>query len=385
MVRRVYMSAAVGYNLFDTQRLTIGWVNEMEEDPTPSFYTSDFIPVSRGDMLYFGAAVASQWWHLVAYDAEKTPLYRGMMSNGVSFHQRLDAETAIFNYRVEAGVSFVRMICDNRHAHAYLVTKNRPFSADDYRALMTSPDMKPLTHMETCVNDEWTIILNFQGSGTMTVGGRVYTYGPQTLTAVPPGMPVCKDSEEGFWDLHVCGDEFAPAALTGGKPIVTTDDDNRSIETLMRLMLRLYWDSAAHNRRLLEQLYGLVEQFVLHRLEMEQPQHSCVTHLYNTLLLRFSDPELSLEELFVGEHYCPNHLRRLFKEKMGCSPKECLMELRIRHAQTLMQENRNLKNSIAQIALLSGFRDPCYFSRAFKRRVGCSPAEFMKNGDAIYT
>lgn len=378
MVKQVSTSANVNNNLFDIQHLTSGWINETEENPLPAFYTSDFIEVIGGDEIYFGAAITTQWWHLVAYNQMKQPLHRGMLGTGVFFHQHLDENTAIMLYRVADDVHYVRMICDARYVNIYMVTKNQPFSAEEYRASMIASNAKPLNHIEKFVKDGWTTILNISGSGILTIGNQKFDYGPQSLIVIPPEVLFVKDSEEGFVDIHICSSEFSPSTVTGSHVIVTTDDNNRSIETLARLMLRLYWDSAMHNSQLLEQTFGLAEQFISHRLEMDQPQYSCVTHLYNTLLLKFSDPNFSLESVLTQEHYCPNHVRRLFKKRIGCSPMEYLMELRIRRAKDLLLENKKFKKNISQIAMMSGFPDQYYFSKVFKQRVGCSPREFMK-------
>lgn len=378
MVKQVSLSAALAENRFDTRRLTKGWISEEEADPLAAFYTGDFLPVCGGDEVYFGAAVVTQWWHLVAYDRDKTPLRRGMLDFGVTFHQYLDEETAIMRYHADDDVCFIRMICDARYVNLFLVTVNRPFSAEEYRARMTDLDAAPATALEKCVPDEWTVIFHLTGEGTMTVGGRTLSFCPHSLVAVPPGVPFAEFSEEGFVDLHIGADTFSPSAVGKAEVITVRDDKSRSIETLFRLMLRLYWESAAHNRPLLDPLYNLIEQFILQRLSRDRPHCRCVEKLYDTLLLRFADPNFSLEAELERESYSPTHIRRLYRERFGCSPMETLMELRIRRAKALLSGDSRSPISIAQIAALSGFPDPYYFSRIFKQRVGCSPRDYRK-------
>ena len=43
-------------------------------------------------------------------------------------------------------------------------------------------------------------------------------------------------------------------------------------------------------------------------------------------------------------------------------------------AQSLFNEGLD---SVKNVALLSGFSDPLYFSKVFKKRVGCAPTEYI--------
>lgn len=74
-------------------------------------------------------------------------------------------------------------------------------------------------------------------------------------------------------------------------------------------------------------------------------------------------------ELHISEVY----LRRLFKRETGISPKQYLLQKRIRKAVSLLETDYF---SIADIASQSGFNDPKYFSVAFKKMIGSSPSEY---------
>ena len=54
---------------------------------------------------------------------------------------------------------------------------------------------------------------------------------------------------------------------------------------------------------------------------------------------------------------------------------EHLRTLRIRHAVVLME---NGVTSVKNVATLSGFADPLYFSRVFRETVGVAPAHYQK-------
>ena len=69
------------------------------------------------------------------------------------------------------------------------------------------------------------------------------------------------------------------------------------------------------------------------------------------------------------------YLRRVFKKQQGVSPVEFVMRQRLQLAQQLLLSTEQL--TIAQVAALTGFRDPLYFSRVFKKQLGLSPTEYL--------
>ena len=69
-----------------------------------------------------------------------------------------------------------------------------------------------------------------------------------------------------------------------------------------------------------------------------------------------------------------NYLSHLFKQKMNVGFSEYLRTLRINYAITLFD---NGLDSIKNVALLSGFSDPLYFSSVFKKTVGKSPKDYI--------
>ena len=90
----------------------------------------------------------------------------------------------------------------------------------------------------------------------------------------------------------------------------------------------------------------------------------------------FSDPELTLGSLAAELGYNTKYLSHVFREKRGIGFSEYLKNLRIRHAVFLFDHGID---SVKNVALLSGFTDPLYFSSVFKKTVGVSPKEYRVN------
>ncbi len=89
---------------------------------------------------------------------------------------------------------------------------------------------------------------------------------------------------------------------------------------------------------------------------------------------RFNDPELSMTAIAKELGYNANYLSHLFKSKAGVTYSEHLRNIRIKYAISLLEHGID---SVKNVALLSGFEDPLYFSTVFKKTVGVSPKEYI--------
>lgn len=69
-------------------------------------------------------------------------------------------------------------------------------------------------------------------------------------------------------------------------------------------------------------------------------------------------------------------LRTHFKEAYGVSPIEYKMKIKINKAKFLLEAT---SLTTAQISEKLGFYDCAYFSKTFKKHVGCSPCDYKKN------
>ena len=64
------------------------------------------------------------------------------------------------------------------------------------------------------------------------------------------------------------------------------------------------------------------------------------------------------------------------EQEMGVSYSEYLRSVRLKSAVTLLDHGID---SVKNVALLSGFSDPLYFSKVFKDSIGISPSGYTKN------
>ena len=86
--------------------------------------------------------------------------------------------------------------------------------------------------------------------------------------------------------------------------------------------------------------------------------------------------ELRLAEIAKQVNLAPAYFCVLFKEVYNQKPTEFITELRLSEATKLLKTT-NL--NINEIAFKTGFNDPYFFSRVFKKNRGIAPTEFRKN------
>lgn len=88
----------------------------------------------------------------------------------------------------------------------------------------------------------------------------------------------------------------------------------------------------------------------------------------------FQEP-IGLNDAAEAASVNSTYLSYLFSQEMGVGFANYLLNLRLENAKNLLEEG-NLK--MRQIAEDSGFNDYHYFSKVFKKNVGVSPGEYMK-------
>jgi AraC family transcriptional regulator of arabinose operon len=82
-----------------------------------------------------------------------------------------------------------------------------------------------------------------------------------------------------------------------------------------------------------------------------------------------------LEELATGAGMSITHYCAHFRELTGFAPIDFLIRLRVQHASRLLDTSGL---TVAEVAAATGYDDPYYFTRCFRRVMGCSPRQYRK-------
>jgi len=107
-----------------------------KEVASDNYRSSDYIPVKEGDIIYFGAAVSTQGYHLALQDANKKGTTT-VNSKYMVMYEDIGRGYAIYSYRIRPGTGYVRVVAATGvyDDGIELVTLNQPFLGEDYRKM----------------------------------------------------------------------------------------------------------------------------------------------------------------------------------------------------------------------------------------------------------
>jgi len=117
------------------------------------------------------------------------------------------------------------------------------------------------------------------------------------------------------------------------------------------------------------------------QLQPARPQIMPYDEMFIKQVMDFMEEQMDNPELFIDDF--ANKLsmsRSLFYRKLksftGYSPMDFIREIRFKRAIQLME---NGTYNFSEIAYMTGFRDPKYFSKSFKKYMGVTPSEYKEN------
>lgn len=216
----------------------------------------------------------------------------------------------------------------------------------------------------------WELVYYTEGSGSLWVGERERRFEAGALFFLPPEIPHREQGAEPFCNIHM--GLLEPGLCPAWGPVC--DRADRPVRQLLELLYREFHRADAPG--LTGALLTALEEYLASLLSQTQDSY-WVAQLKRLLLEHLSDSAVSVSELLSSLPLQPDTLRRRFRAETGLSPQSYLTSKRLEHARRLLQNQTGLP--VCQIALLCGYDDPYYFSRAFKKAVGVSPSVFTRN------
>jgi len=127
--------------------------------------------------------------------------------------------------------------------------------------------------------------------------------------------------------------------------------------------------------RLLEAIASIARSELHGQEEPEGPKDQLIKKI-EVYLEDFRGKQFNVADLAASLHMSYGHLCRVYKQRTGSTLIERMNRLRLEKAEALLREpSAPLVKEVAEIA---GFPDLYYFSKAFKKVYGISPAEYRK-------
>lgn len=113
--------------------------------------------------------------------------------------------------------------------------------------------------------------------------------------------------------------------------------------------------------------------------QLNQSEKICL-ECRHTIEKHYNIDGLSISSIAQKLNVNRSYLTTLFKKYYHISPKDYLLQTRMKRAKQLLE---NTEEPIKVISYSVGYQDPLYFSKAFKEFYNISPSQFRKNNKPI--
>ena len=192
-----------------------------------------------------------------------------------------------------------------------------------------------------------------------------------------------KDNSEVCW-IHFSGSE-AGAVLDkigfAASQILYCGNSFNFFELFRDIILELQLKRPCFEEFLclyLRQLFAGIERTQLDFATERSPENSfsrreleATVHYFNEAFAQ----DIRIEEYAKNQHMSVCWFIRSFKRYMGVTPMQYITSIRMNKAKELL---KNTNYSIQEISGLVGYENPLYFSRIFRKQIGCSPSGYRK-------
>jgi AraC-like DNA-binding protein len=225
-----------------------------------------------------------------------------------------------------------------------------------------------------------------RGAGWCELGGRRHVVRPGDLMVVPPYAPHAYGSSLPrpwtiYW-FHAVGEQVEPLLGELGvglaEPVVPLGHDPRLVAMFQELQSVLEDDYAFAQLLYASELLGHLIGVMLRLRRTHDSQApdanqrvlATIQHMKQHL-----DAPLEVAQLASLARLSVSHYVALFRRLTRSSPKAHFSRLRLYRAARLLLTT---SDSVSAIARQTGYQDPLYFSRVFRRVHGVSPSEYRQ-------
>lgn len=219
-------------------------------------------------------------------------------------------------------------------------------------------------------------LVYYNAVGTCDFETTSFSFLPNTFTIIPPSMMHSELHKIDGYTFFIGFDTDKPLS---DEPLLF-EDDNSFVQGIIQ---RIYHEASRKNYGYVDMINALFNQLFIYIDRKNRvtalPHSKDISYLFNYICENFSQ-KIDIDELTQFTNYSSGHVRKLFREKYGLSPKNFLIDLRLRKSYELIT---NSTMSCTEISSYCGFADSAQFSKLFKKKYGLSPKKLQYDTQLI--
>lgn len=236
------------------------------------------------------------------------------------------------------------------------------------KLLFTGVTSEEICYFGEHSHDCWEIVVVTGGCCRVKAENRVFELRRGAAYVIPPGIKHTTYSDTPFTDAYIHIDKLG-FNTDGIADFPEIQDLPELFQIIHRLYLKRNGGYSLSLENMLQAVVGLLYDSV-----GELKLSALSVAVRNRLIEELENSKTCMKTISNEFGYNIDYISRCFKEDFGTTPMKYLNELRMDRARKLLTEMPFY--SVEEIARLCGYRDPFYFSRAFKNATSLSPQKY---------
>ena len=232
---------------------------------------------------------------------------------------------------------------------------------------------------------DYLLFYNHAGSMKIKSAGKIYEVDKSAIIIYRPFEEqyygqANKQPISNYW-VHFTGyviDELLFNAGLGEGTIFYTGESNEFpvfFEAIINELAEKTYNYKYISASLLEQLLFVISRKLTFNSDEDVKKRDLRINNTVNFIQRNYSKNVTVNELAEIAGLSPNRYSNVFKDLIGVSPQQYLINFRLKKAKELMGHT---SLNIKQIASLTGFDNQLYFSRIFRKYENISPSGYMK-------
>ena len=238
--------------------------------------------------------------------------------------------------------------------------------------------------MRSHIHPHHTIHFILEGEGTYSINDRTFSLKKHSAFYTPPNVPLSyypsldKPYIYIWFAFSGSKSEEYIAQYSIHKQLVVAPLQGEKVEDLLHEILQSKPSIFMREETMLAYFFRFIELITQDDEQLREPQVDSLTYVSlakDFMWINRYNPHLTIEQVAQSIHISHSYLCSIFKQHTGISAKQFLYKNRLITAANLL---RSTTQPITEIGTQCGYKDPLYFSSAFKKEFGLSPTAYRE-------